>query len=125
MRVSRLSLILYLRVRFTQQALDSRQSPLELRHPARQVVEGFAVGRASVANGLGEPRRCLLASPGHLLPSHLAAADDVVQQALRSLSRLGRRVGGRSEGALDGRAKRVANPLGLLGRTFRGARGIR
>ena len=124
MRFSGATLSLYLRVRLR---LDGAppwrcEAPLERREPPAQLLEALAVGRAQLADRLGEPGGRLLPAPRDLVAGDLAAADDVVEQALRALPRLGRRVGGRRERPLDRGAQRVADALGAAAGSPRRAR---
>ena len=106
------TLTLDLRVSFSLLSpFEPFKATLELRDAGPKLSEVLLVGRTQLADGLREPGAGLLTAPRDLLASDLPATDDVVDEALGTLSGPGRRVGGHGEGALDRGTKRFADPL--------------
>lgn len=91
--------------------LESRD-PLLDRGESLIEPRALFIVRAQLADRFGDACRGLLSPAGHLIARDLAPADDVVEQILGTLPRLGRRPGGGGQGALDRRPQRIADSFG-------------
>ncbi len=113
MRCGWSTLILNERVRLSiASGLQRGESGFDGGEALAEPLDALAVGGPQLADRVGEPCRRRFAAPGDLLARALAAADDVVEQALGAIAGPGRRFRSRGQRLLDGAAQRLPDRLG-------------